>query len=64
MNISRAETEDEIAAIDHVADSRCNQFKPRLISDAAMTVRNDLIDDRLAADSRDAALRSPDKHRS
>ena len=52
MDVSRAETENKIARIDHVSDIVMHAIQPRLISRPAMTMPRNFIDDGLPADSR------------
>ena len=51
MNVAGAEAQNQIARIDHVADIAMEPIQPRLITHAAMSVRDDFVGNRLPADS-------------
>ena len=51
VNVSRAQAQNEIASREHVTDVSTHKLEPRLVTGAAMPVRGNFIDDRLAADS-------------
>ena len=51
VNIARAEAENEIARLEHVANVAMHPFQPRLVTHAAMAVRRDFVGDHLTADA-------------
>ena len=52
VNISRAEADNEIARIEHVADIAVHKLQTRLIGHAAMALRDDFIRNDATANSR------------
>src|SRR5205085_12618830 len=51
VNVPGAETQNEIARFEHVADVAMDPLEPRLIGNAAMSVRYDFISNHLATHS-------------
>ena len=51
VNVAGAQAQDQIARRNHVADIAMQPIQPRLIRDAAMSMRRDFVGDGLAGDS-------------
>src|ERR1041385_4626253 len=53
MNVTSAETEDQVAGAKHVADLAVDPIESSLIADAPMAMGNDFIGNSCAGNSRD-----------
>ena len=52
VNVSGAETQNQITGVNHVTNVAMHPFQARLISDSAMSMRDNFVDDELTGDSR------------
>ena len=64
MNISGTETQNEIAGLEHVPYSAMHTFQARLVTDAPVSVLDDLVSDDLSGHSRNRRFMRSSKHRS